>query len=175
VARYGADGSFVSVAQFGGVGDDAGNAIALQPDDDVMVASTFSGTATFGSTVAPQLLLSAGGTDYFLARLAPTLGLEWAIRGGGAGDDAINTGGIVVDPSGVTYAAGTFTGTASVGPGAGGQLLVSHGDADVFIVNYDGTGGWGTFARTFGGIGTEVDSTFTRDVAGNSYLAAAFH
>ncbi len=174
VARYGSDGTFISVTQFGGVGDDAGNAIALRTDDDVVVAGTFSVTATFGSTLAPQLLLSAGGTDYFLARLAPTLGLEWAIRGGGAGDDAINTGGIVVDAGGVTYAAGTFTGTASVGPGAGGQLLVSHGDADVFIVNYDGTGGWGTFARTFGGIGTEGVSTFTRDVAGNFYLGGSF-
>jgi len=174
VARYASDGTFRSVAQFGGLGDDVGNAIALRSDGDVMVAGTFSGTAVFGSTLAPQLLESFGGVDFFLARLAPTLGLEWAIHGGGAGNDAISTGGIAIASNGVTYVAGTFTGTASVGPGAGSQLLVSHGDADVFIADYDENGTWASFARTFGGTGTESVASFARDASGNLFLGGSF-
>jgi hypothetical protein len=174
VARYASDGTFRSVAQFGGIGDDVGNAIALRPDGDVVVAGSFSGTATFGSVLAPQLLLSVGGTDFFLARLAPTLGLEWAVRGGGPGNDVINTGGIAVTDNGVTYVAGTFTGTASVGPGAGAQLLISHGDVDVFIADYDDNGIWASFARTFGGSGTESVASFARDASGNLYLGGSF-
>ena len=174
VARYAADGSFRSVVQFGGVGDDAGNAIAMRSDGDVMVAGTFNGTATFGSTLAPELLVSAGGSDFFLARMAPTLGLEWAIRGGGTGNDAISTGDIITTATGVTYVAGTFSGTASVGPGAGGQLLVSHGDVDVFVANYDETGTWASFARTFGGIGSDAVTSFALDASGNLYLGGSF-
>jgi hypothetical protein len=174
VARYASDGTFRGVAQFGGVGDDAGNAIALRADRDVMLAGSFSGTATFGSALAPQLLLSVGGVDFFLARLAPTLGLEWAIGGGGAGTDVISTGGIAVAANGVTYVAGTFTGTASVGPGVGSQLLVSHGDVDVFIADYDENGIWASFARAFGGIGTESVASFARDASGNLFLGGSF-
>ncbi|MGH7594513.1 MAG: hypothetical protein ACRELE_11790 [Gemmatimonadales bacterium] len=174
VARYALDGTFRSVTQFGGTGDDAGNAIALRADGDIMIAGTFNATATFGSALAPQLLVSAGGSDFFLARLAPTLGLEWAIRGGGPGNDAVHTGGIVVASNNITYVTGTFTGSASLGPGAGSQLLVSHGDVDVFIANYDDTGVWASFARTIGGIGTDGVSAFARDAGGNFYLGGSF-
>jgi hypothetical protein len=170
VARYGADGAFKAVAQFGGLGDDAGNAIALRADGDPMVAGVFSGTATFGSALAPQLLVSAGGFDYFVARLAPTLGLQWAIRGGGPGNDQINSGGIVAAPGGVTYVAGTFSGTADIG----GAVAVSHGDADVFLASYDQGGTWLGFTRTFGGSGTDGVSAFARDASGNFFLAGSF-
>ena len=172
VARYGADGTFKSVAQFGGVGDDAGNAIALRTDRDVIVAGTFNSVATFGSALAPQLLTSAGGLDFFLARLAPTLGLQWAVRGGGSGNDVIGTGGVIAAASGLIYVTGTFTGTAGVTPGA--LTLVSHGDADVFIANYDGAGAWAGLVRTFGGTGTDGVSSFAMDASGIFYLTGSF-
>ncbi|MGH7522827.1 MAG: hypothetical protein ACREK8_00805 [Gemmatimonadales bacterium] len=174
VARYSSNGTFLSVAQFGGLGDDAGNAIALRPDGDVMVAGTFSGTATFGSTLAPQLLLSAGGLDFFLARMSPTLGLEWAVRGGGAGDEIVGPGCISVTATGITYVAGSFTGTTNVAPGQGPPLLISHGDADVFVANFDANGVWASFARSFGGPGTESVAALTQDVSGNIYLSGSF-
>lgn len=170
VARYGADGSFKAVVQFGGGGDDAGNAIALDPNDDVIVGGVFNGTATFGSALAPQLLQSLGGLDYFIARLAPSLGLEWAIRGGGPGNDQINNGGILTAADGLIYVAGTFTGTTNIG----GSIALSHGDADVFLATYDGTGSWTGFTRTFGGPGTDGVTALARDASGNFYLSGYF-
>ena len=172
VARFGADGAFKNVIQFGGTGDDAGNAIALRTDGDVVVGGAFNSVATFGSSLAPQLLTSAGGLDFFVARLAPTFGLQWAVRGGGSGNDLIGPGGIVVATDGLIYVAGTFSGTAGVTPGS--QTLVSHGDADVFIANYTASGSWGGFVRTFGGIGTDGVSSFARDANGNFYLSGSF-
>jgi hypothetical protein len=171
VARYGADGSFKAVTQFGGTGDDAGNAIALRAtDDDPVVAGVFSGTATFGSSLAPQLLASAGAFDYVVMRLAPTLGLQWAVRGGGPGNDQINSGGIIAGSDGLIYVTGTFTGTADIG----GAVSVSRGDADVFLASYDDTGTWAGFTRTFGGSGTDGVSGFARDASGNLYLSGSF-
>lgn len=174
VVRYGADGTYRSVAQMGGLEDDVVNAVAIRPDGDIMVAGTFTGTARFGSVSAPESLVSAGGLDYFLARLAPQLGLEWAVRGGGPGNDVISSGGLSIDASGFTYVAGTFTGVASVGPGSGALILVSHGDADIFIANYDGSGTWGAFARVIGGTGTDGVTSLLRDAAGNFYLGGSF-
>jgi hypothetical protein len=170
VARYGSDGTFKAVTQFGGPGDDAGNGIALRSDGDLVVAGSFSNTATFGSALAPQLLQSQGGLDYCVARLAPTLGLEWAIRGGGTGNDQINSGGIIAGTDGNIYVAGTFTGTADIGS----AIALSHGDVDVFLTSYDGSGTWTGFTRTFGGPGTDGVSGFARDAAGNLYLSGSF-
>ncbi len=172
VARYASDGSFIGVAQFGGVNDDAGNAIAVRTDGDVVIGGTFNSTASFGSPLAPQLLVSAGGADYFVARLAPTLGLEWAVRGGGPGNDAINTGGVIVASTGVIYVTGTFTGTASVGSLS--QFLVSHGDIDVFLTSYDASGNWNGLGESFGGSGTDGVSAFAMDASGNFYLGGTF-
>ena len=172
VARYGSDGAFKSVAQFGGAGDDAGNAIAMRSDRDVIVGGTFNSVATFGSALAPQLLTSVGGLDFFVARLAPTLGLQWAVRGGGTGNDVIASGGIVAAASGMIYVAGTFTGSAIIA--TGGATLVSHGDADVFITSFDATGAGAGLLRSFGGTGTDAVSSLTVDAGGNLYLAGSF-
>lgn len=172
VARYGADGTFRAVAQFGGPGDDVANAIAIRADRDLIVGGAFSSTATFGSALAPQQLVSAGALDFFVARLAPSLGLQWAVRGGGGGNDLIGTNGIIAASSGQIFVAGTFTGAATLGAGA--TVLVSRGDADVFIANIDATGTWAGFARTFGGSGTDGVSSFAADASGNFYLAGSF-
>ncbi len=174
VARYGADGTFKGVAQFGGVGDDSGNALATTVEGDLVVAGTFSTTATFGSALAPVVLTSVGGTDFFLARLAPGLGLEWAGSGGGPGDDAISSGGIVVDNIDRIYATGTFTGTADVDPSHAAQLLVSKGGTDVFLASYTGDGGFGGLAVEFGGTGNEGVGGLARDADGDFYLAGWF-
>ena len=116
------------------------------------------------------MLQSFGGLDYFIARIAPTLGLEWAIRGGGSGNDQINSGGIIAGSDGLIYVTGTFTGTSNIG----GAVSVSRGDADVFLASYDATGTWTGFIRTFGGTGTDGVSGFARDASGNFFLSGSF-
>ncbi len=172
VARYAADGSFLAVTQFGGSGDDAGNAIALRSDGDVIVGGVFTGIATFGSTAPVQLLQSIGGVDYFVARMTGDLNLEWTVRGGGAGDDAIGTGGVIAGADGLIYIAGTFSDVSNVG--SGGPVLVSDGDVDVFVATLDATGAPAGLARSYGGVGTDGVSGFARDLAGNLYLSGSF-
>lgn len=174
VARYGSDGAFKQVVQFGGPEDDAGAAITRTLDGDLVVGGEFRGSATFGSPLAPAVLVSAGENDYFVARLATSLGLQWVIRGGGAGADLVSTNGIVADPNGTLLVTGTFSGTADVDPGTGTVLLQSLGLTDVFLVRYDGLGVWSGLARRFGGSGSEGVQGFARDVSGNLYLAGYF-
>ena len=174
VARYGADGLFKSAVQFGGIEDDVGAAIARTSDGDLLVGGDFRNTATFGSTLAPVLLVSAGENDYFVARLATALGLQWAIRGGGTGADLVSPGGIVADPNGTLLVTGTFSQTADVDPGPSNVLLTSLGLTDVFLVRYDANGIWSGLAQRFGGGGSDGVQGFARDGAGNLYLSGWF-
>ncbi|MEP6591550.1 MAG: hypothetical protein ABJC19_10245 [Gemmatimonadota bacterium] len=174
VARYGPDGSFKQVVQAGGVEDDVGAALARSPDGDIIVGGEFRGTATFGSPAAPLLLVSAGENDYFVARLAASLGLQWAIRGGGTGADLIGPNGIALDPNGTIIVAGNFSGVADVDPSPGTVLLTSFGLTDVFVVRYDGAGVWSGLARRFGGSGSDGVQSVAIDATGNLYLAGWF-
>ena len=174
VARYSSGGAFRQVVQFGGLDDDAGSTITRTLDGDLLVGGEFRGSATFGSALAPAILVSAGENDYFVARLATSLGLLWAIRGGGAGADLVSANGIVADPNGTVLVAGTFSGAADVDPAASVVLLTSQGLTDVFVVRYDGSGVWSGLARRFGGSGSDGVQGFARDASGNLYLAGWF-
>jgi hypothetical protein len=174
VARYSADGLFKSVVQFGGVEDDAGNAIARTTEGDLVVGGEFRGVATFGSTLAPLLLTSAGDADFFVARLAPQLGLQWGIRGGGSGVDVIGNNSLAVDAQGRIWIAGSFSGVADFDPGASAVLLTSQGSSDIFVARYDATGVLAGVSRSIGGTGAEGVDNLRFDASGNVYLAGWF-
>jgi hypothetical protein len=174
VARYGADGTFETVVQFGGAEDDAGNAIARTVEGDLVVGGEFRGVATFGSALAPVLLTSAGDVDFFLTRLSPQLGTQWATRGGGTGADAVGLNSIQVDGLGRIWVAGAFSGVADLDGSPLAVLVTSLGSSDIFVARYDGTGAWAGVARAIGGSGGEAVDKMVIDASGNLYLAGWF-
>ena len=75
VAKYDAAGNLLWVVNAGGIGVDAGWAIAVDACGNPFITGAFSDTAVFGTTV----LTSNGGSDIFLARLdaeRPELGVS---------------------------------------------------------------------------------------------------
>ncbi len=174
VARYGADGTFKSVVQFGGVEDDAGNAIARTIEGDLVVGGEFRGVATFGSALAPVLLTSAGDVDFFITRLSPQLGTQWAVRGGGTGADVVGLNSLRIDDLGRIWVAGSFSGVADLDGSALAVLVTSLGSSDIFLARYDGTGAWAGIARSIGGSGGESVDNLVIDASGNLYLAGWF-
>ena len=163
VAKYDHDGTLLWVRPAGGSGSDFGYGIAVDGSGNVIVTGHFTGTANFSGTN----LVSAGGTDIFLAKYDSSGTLLWARTAGGTGDDRGNA--VVVDAGGNCYVTGYFAGTASFG----GSSLVSTGFADVFAAKYDPAGslvwaqrGGGSFSDS--GLGIGVDS------GGNTYITGQF-
>jgi len=78
-----ADGTFEHWLQLGGPGDDEGGEIELQSDGERVIAGNFSDTARFGAFE----LNSAGGRDWFVARIDP-LGSVREIRHARSNADA---------------------------------------------------------------------------------------
>src|ERR1044072_4379381 len=92
-------------------------------------------------------------------------------RLGASGVDQIN--GVVVDPAGNVYVAGTFTASVDFNLGTGIAGLTSQGGPDGFVAKYTGTGGF-VWAVRFGGTEAETVSALGRDGAGNLYVGGGF-
>lgn len=174
VARYSGDGLFKTVTQLGGLENDAGSALTRTATGDVIVGGEFAGTATFGSGASPLLLISAGESDFFLAQLAPSLGVQWAVRGGGSGAEYMVHNGLLIEPGGTLVVAGMFSGTADLDGGAGSALVISQGGTDVFLARFGVAGQYVGFARRFGGAGSDGVQGLAIDGENNFYLSGWF-
>lgn len=135
-------------ATFASAGADSVQALALAPGGDVVVGGRVSGP--LGGRAA------LGGSDAFVARLAPDGTTRWVRTFGGTADDGV--AGITVAGSGEIVASGYFDGTMRFGSAE----LVSSGESDalVFALGPDGTERW---ARRFGGPGADVAMDVSTD------------
>jgi hypothetical protein len=131
VAKYDPAGALLWVRQGGGTSADTSLGIAAEPDGDVVITGQFMGAATFGT----HTVSSAGGYDAFVARYSAAGDALWAVSAGGSSSWE---GGyaVAVDGSGSAWVTGSFMGTATIGS----NTLVSAGEADAFLVEYDASG-----------------------------------
>jgi hypothetical protein len=130
VARIGPDGSWTWATRAGGTMGIGASGVGTLPDGGAIVAGSFGGTATFGSTD-----MTAGGVvDGFVARVDPTGTWTWANRarafGSAEGVSSLADGGAII--------IGYFAGNATFGTSS----LASAGFADVFVARIGTAGSW---------------------------------
>jgi hypothetical protein len=145
-----------------GVG--TGVATAVDAAGNVYVIGHFMGMATFGTTT----LTSAGDTDVFVAKLASSGAYQWAVRAGGANDDAGFN--IAVDGSGNVLITGYF-GSPTIAFGTTTLSSVSN-ISDVFVAKLTSTGAW-QWATSTGGRG--VASGFGLAIDGDDGVLITGH
>jgi hypothetical protein len=129
------DPSWIHVHSFGGSGDDFAWAIKVGPDDHQYVTGQFSSTTQFAHTT----LVSAGGTDIFLAKYGRSGELRWIVRAGGVGDDSGQA--LDFDRAGNVYLTGWFTNSATFGSTDGATTTVTGtAQATIFLAKYRPSG-----------------------------------
>jgi hypothetical protein len=157
----------------GAVSTDRGNGVAAFADGSFVATGSFQETATFGADeVNETALVSAGGTDVFVARYETPGGLVWAKRAGGGGAE----GGSVIASfaDGSSVVSGTFDAAATFGPGEDHETeLSSDGLADLFVARYDSDGAL-VWARRAGGLGNEFNRGLASLPDGSSIMTGAF-
>lgn len=142
--KFDPDGVLLWVRQLGGGSEDYAVGVAAGANGDVYVT---------GQTLGVLIGLSAGGSDYFLARYDRDGNLLMLTQRGSASNDYAKA--VAVGPGGNAYVAGETSG-ALEGAAAGGT--------DLFLAKYDDAGAeiWvdqrGTAADEFAG-GVAVTST----------------
>ncbi|MBL8679523.1 MAG: SBBP repeat-containing protein [Myxococcales bacterium] len=134
--------------QFGTVGEDTVNAVAIDPSGNVYVTGAFDGPMTI---LGRTMLTTRGRTDVFVASFTSAGALRWARSIGGRGADEGT--GLAVGSNGRLYVTGYFTGefvTETQG------TIVGPGQLDGFLLSLDLATGAELAVLTVGGIGFEV-------------------
>lgn len=133
----------------GANGQDYGKAIAVDGDDNVLVAALYNlAVDTDPSTSGVSIVSSAGGTDMILAKYTPFGSLLWtrSMGGGGTPPNIDAPHAVAVDSSNSAIVAGYFGSAAANGrasdfdPGVGASLLTAISGYDAFLAKYDRDG-----------------------------------
>ncbi len=161
--KFNPDGDKMWHKQIGGSDSDEGFGLAVL-GEYVYLTGSFEGSARFNSSVT---LDSDGDKDFFLAKYDTLGSLQWAVSGGGSGDDigqdvAINSNGRIV-------CTGEFRGHASFGSNS----VSSDGSSDMFVAAYDDNGN-NLWVRSGGGNNIDFGNRITADLFGNVFVGGTF-
>lgn len=138
IASYTPQGAFRWANRGGASGADTGIAIHWA-GGRVYLTGEFRFTSNFSGAAEPQVVVSAGNSDMFLATYDGASGELLDLLGvGGSGNDSGE--GVTADNEGNVVVAGYFTNEANFAPFAADPEVVSGAGATGFVVSYNDDG-----------------------------------
>ena len=180
IAQYDSSGYVKWAAKMGGIGNDAGIGISAD-NGNVYVTGTFQDQSfnlydASGVGSNSITLTSKGNSDGFIAQYDSSGRIQWAANMGGTFDDIGY--GISADQSGNVYVTGYFQDPSfnlydASGVGSNSITLISEGDTDGFIAQYDSSGRI-QWAANMGGTGFDQGIGISADQLGNVYVTGSF-
>src|SRR3989344_5921371 len=174
ISAFNSSGTFVWSKRLGGTGTDYGVTIAIDTDNNMIVAGAVTGTADLngdGDTTDANETPSGtyGGTDIFISAFNSSGTLQWSKRFGGTSGDFGDT--ITTDTNNQVVVTGVITGTADLN-GDDDALDESevpsgtYGGIDVFISAFNSSGTF-QWSKRLGGTGTDDGAYITTDTNNN--------
>ncbi|MBL9145610.1 MAG: M36 family metallopeptidase [Verrucomicrobiaceae bacterium] len=145
VAKFARDGTLQWARSGGGTVTDAVAGLVELGDGSIVVAGTFSASATFSGTT----VTGSGNTDSFVLRYLADGTLSWAKGWGGTGADAVTQ--LVKLADGNLAIAGSYSSTATITLVAGVTLAnIGTAFTDLFLIKYQAANGTAVWARSLG-------------------------
>jgi hypothetical protein len=164
VQKMDTSGQFVWAKSFGGSFDDQSNSVTIDPLGNILTTGWFWETVDFNPGIATEELTSQGANDIFVHKFDASGNFMWVKSFGSSSYDKGFS--IAVNASGSIYTTGSFRETVDFDPGAGTEILTSHGEDDVFVQKLTPLGDF-LWAKSFGGGSTDRSSSVTIDPSGN--------
>jgi hypothetical protein len=158
-------GQTLFALRYGDALDQQGNAVAIGPSGDIVLAAYFEGTVDVGGG---PLTSPTSDTDVLVAKFDAAGNHLWSKQffATKADDDyALN---VAVSVSGAVIVAGGFVGTADFGNGT----VASAGTSDAFVVELDGDGNH-VWSHTYGDAEWQASIALSVDPTGNVYFGVA--
>jgi hypothetical protein len=155
--------NFAWAISAGGTQHDKTRGIAVDSSGNVLLTGEFTGTATFGE----HSLTSAGGMDFFLAKVSPQGKFLWVRSGGGAKTDRGYA--VAADQAGNSYVTGHFESSDAA---FDSHPAPNAGDYDIFVAKYDANGQL-VWLATAGGKGYDYGHGIAADRSGNVFATGA--
>ena len=160
----------------GASSQDAGAAVAVDNNDNIILTGRFRETVDFDFGAGTTNLTSNGSDDLFIAKYDQNENLIWAISMGGANSDRVND--VAVDDNGDIYITGRFqSNSIDMDPGPGtAEIFANSGTNqwDIFVAKYSANGdylwafAYGTPNIAEAGNGIDVDNN------GDVYVTGIF-
>jgi hypothetical protein len=161
------NGKFSGLSTFNGYAPP--RSVVLDGGGNIVVGGYYYGTVDFNPGRGVTTLDPAGGG--YIAKLNNSGSLVWARALTGEGVGSVH--GLSVDAAGAIYAAGYFTSSIDLDPGAGVDVQASAGGYDVFLVKLSATGNY-VWGETFGGVTNDWAWGVAVDAAGTVHLVGYF-
>jgi hypothetical protein len=175
LAKFEDSGELRWLIQAGGVGDDVGNDIAIDREENIYLAGSFTDSATFPSINGPSKTVTGAAETIFLAKYAPSGKLVWVQTGTGSFGGQNEAFGVAVDPAtGAVFITGRGQGDDTFSSSNGTQHTVPGvGDWHMFLTKYDSRGNfqWGQVNEA--SVNT-VPHEVAVDARGNAYVTGWF-
>jgi len=175
LAKFGRSGELRWLIQAGGTGDDVGNDIAFDREQNIYLAGSFTDSATFPSVNGPSKTVTGAAETIFLAKYDPSGKLVWVQTGIGSFGGQNEAFGVAVDPAaGTVFITGRGQGDDTFSSSDGTQHTVPGvGSWHMFLANYDSAGNfqWG---QTNEAEVNTVPHKVAVDAHGNAYVTGWF-
>jgi hypothetical protein len=163
VAAFTSEGEWRGMVTAGGVAQDEAVALAVGPQNTVVIAGRFQGEAVFGS----HRLRAAAGNDGFIAHLDQNGNWSWAAQVGATEQGCVQR--VAVDQQGSILATGYVGGTGQFGA----HSLVSNGTHNAFVAKLSGEGTW-QWAAGIAGASTTYGHALALDGQNRVYVTGSF-
>jgi hypothetical protein len=164
LAKFDGTGSYAWSKTWGDSTEQHANGVATDSNKNIVIGGAFDGSLAFGGPTGP--LMSAGGSDVFLAKLDAAGGYVWAKSFGGVHDESGT--GPAIDPSGNVFLAGDFWPDINLG----GSTLMGAGKVNVFLAKFDPAGNH-QWSMGFGDA-TQRSTGVAADASGNVVLTGTY-
>lgn len=164
--KYDPTGQIAWTRSVGGMGHDNISGVAITPDDSIYVTGYFTDSFMLGAS--GMGVMSAGGSDIFVAKFGPAGLPKWIRRIGGMSEEFI-FGTIAVARNGDVVVASRAVGEISVES----TVLPAVGECDIFIARYN-TDGMLQWAQRYGDPANQFVDAITVDTDGNILLTGPF-
>jgi len=164
LAKYDPIGNLKWVRKAGGSGNDLGRAVKTDQSQNIYLAGSFEGNASFGTLNTA----SAGLRDAFVAKYDKNGNAQWVRRMGGTAVD--NAKALAVDALGNSYTAGTFRNSMVLGD----KTLTSAGANDLYVAKHN-TNGYLVWSQQAGGTGADSAMAIALRNDKNLALAGSFN
>ena len=173
VLKLDTNGRFLWAKQMGGLYNDQGQSLSIDPNENILVTGYFKDVAQFDSTVPSDILEAIGWeSDIFILKLNSAGELLWVKRMGGPAEDVGVS--LTVDELGNIYTTGIFNGNVDFDPGSGESIRQTGRWQDIFIQKLDSEGQF-IWVRSFGGIDKDFPTSITVDKSGNVLTVGCFY
>ena len=172
LSKFDSSGDFLWTRTWGGLGwGGVTRSVAVDASGSAFVSGYFRGTADFDPGSEVDSHSANGDEDAFLSKFDSSGEFVWAITWGGTAHDWAAS--VAIDPSGDSYVASYFEGTADFDPGSGVDNHASNGETDACLSKFDLNGEF-LWARTWGGADEDDAYSVAIDASGNPYVAGSF-